>query len=140
MAMGSPSASHLLSFMLPGGAAAIRAPAAGWSFGCMVEIGRILVQILGPSREAVFEVAGLVLRQACDDLPPQAIAARLYTLPPEQRADGRDWLHVSTPHGAADGWTIITGADVAFSPTALDPYFPKAAAAAPVAAQVKRAR
>jgi hypothetical protein len=136
--MGSPAASHLLHFMLPGGAAPIRAPAGGWPHRCMVEIGRIMVQVLGPSREAVFESAGLIVRQACHALPPQAIAARLYTLPPEQRSNERDWLHVAAPHGAADGWTIITGAEVAFSPTALDPYFPNVATAAPAAALVKR--
>lgn len=124
--MSSPPASHLLTFLLPKAAAAVPIPPGGWPFGCVVEFGRVgLVSLMGPSREAVMLVGAELLRVACQHLPALSIAARLYTLPPAARGDGRDWLHVSSGYGGVDTWSIIVGAEVAFSPTSLDPYIPE---------------
>jgi hypothetical protein len=77
--------------------------------GCQAEIEGGLVRVRGDSREHVFDdAAGLVSGLAA--ARPLSISAILYT--------------PSRPSGF-DRWHIIAGADVAFSPTALDPYFPR---------------
>jgi hypothetical protein len=63
----------------------------------------------GPSRELVLEETARLLREICRGLGPLSIAATLESPPP---GSGRD------------GWTIIVGADIAFSPTALGATFP----------------
>jgi len=109
-----PGSFHL-SFLLPKG---VDAP---WGLdshfphlGCRIRVAAPLVKIQGPSRERVFEYAGLVLREICHGRPPLSIAATLVSPPPVS---------------GSDSWTIIVGADVAFSPTSLDPHFPKAISA-----------
>lgn len=79
-------------------------------YGCLLTIerpGRITVT--GPSRERVFEQAARFLRVVARRKGPMSIAATLAT---PGGAAGR---------GASDAWSIIVGAKVAFSPTALDP-------------------
>lgn len=76
--------------------------------GCIVELEGGLVRLLGPSREAVFDdaatlVAGFHVNR------PLAIGAILHT--------------PSRPSGF-DRWHIIAGAEVAFAPGGIDPYFP----------------
>lgn len=127
MAVNSPPFTHLLTFLLPADARRnIVVPHTGWPFGSLVEVSRLgLVSIMGRSREAVFDAAAAVLCPACRGLPRQSVAMRLYTLRVARDEDTRDWLHVATDSlGAVDGWSAIVGAEVAFSPTALDPYFP----------------
>lgn len=125
--MNLPRFTHVLTFLLPAGSRRVDAPAGGWPPQFMVELGRAgLVTIMGPSRDAIFDVAASVARQACAGLPEQSIAIRVYARPIERESATRDWLHVSTESlGAVDGWSMIVGAEVAFSPTALDSYFPK---------------
>lgn len=115
--MRSHPTTHRFIFRLPLGAAAIsdfRRP------GVEVEIGREVIAISGPSRESVFEAAAGLLRAACRGLKPLSIAGRLYVMN-DRPTDGRDWLLLP---GSSDGWTIIVGADVAFSPTGVDPHLP----------------
>lgn len=70
------------------------------------------VTIEGPSREAVFDDATVMFRAILTmTRAPVAVAARL-----------------QTPSSGSDAWSIIIGADVAFSPTGLDPHFPRAVA------------
>jgi hypothetical protein len=99
---------YRLSFLLPpplwfGG------PAIPTIYGCRVAVSDGLVGITGPSRQAVFEQAATLVRSAGRRAPPLSIAVRL-----------------SSPYlaGGCDSWSMIVGADVAFSPTAIDPYFP----------------
>lgn len=122
--MRSRPASHLLTFMFPPGASPMPGDFADSDVGCIVEYGTYLVSIMGPSREAVFDHAAKILQRACQGMAPLSIAGRLYTLPPEQKNDGRDWLHVGSGTGGVDTWSIIVGAHVAFSPTAIDPHLP----------------
>lgn len=77
------------------------------------------VEIKGRSREAVFDRAALFLaalrrRTAA----PLAITAILETPADRQR-------------GFRDSWTILLGAEIAFSPTSIDPYFPRTLPARP---------
>lgn len=74
--------------------------------GCLLEIDRAgLVAIEGPSRERVFEQATRFLRVNGKGRPPYSVTATL-----------------SSPHPSGrDGWSIIVGAEIAFSPTALPP-------------------
>jgi hypothetical protein len=102
--------SFYLSFMLPRGVDAVGDDVA--LEGCKVRVSPPLVKICGPSRERVFQVATAFLRHACRDRPPLSIAATLRS---------------PAPLSGSDSWSIIVGADVAFSPTSLDPHFPKAA-------------
>lgn len=75
--------------------------------GCILAIGAAgVVTIEGPSRERVFDQATRFLRVHSKDRPPYSVAATLYC--PEPR--GRD------------GWSIIVGAEIAFSPTSLPPH------------------
>jgi hypothetical protein len=137
--MTSPRMTHLLTFLMPKGARRVVAPIGGWPFGSLVDLGKIgLVSVMGPSREAAFETAAGIGSAACAGLPPQSISVRLYTFPPEEKNDGRDWLHVSTPSGGVDGWTMIVGADVAFAPTALGATFPEIQAARPAPRAIER--
>lgn len=88
-------------------------------FGCVVSATfgpRLpLIEIKGPSREAVFERAALFLqRLKRKTRRPVAIAATVETpAPPPSHRVYRDC------------WTIIVGAGIALSPTAIDPYFPR---------------
>lgn len=108
--MRSHPGSYRLSFLLPAGAVACSGSHAPSAYGCLLHItGGSLVEIVGPSREATFEHATRLLRESCRGRPPLWIAATLQT---PVRPAGRDC------------WSIIIGADVAFSPTSLDPHFP----------------
>lgn len=79
--------------------------------GCLVTIERPgRVTVIGPSRERVFDQAARFLRIVARRRGPMSIAALLFT--PCSTASDR---------GATDAWSIIVGAQVAFSPTALDP-------------------
>jgi hypothetical protein len=101
--------SYRLSFLLPAGThvdSGIHQPSPD---GCLLRVDRMLVEISGPSREAVFEHATRLLRVSALGRPPLSIAATLST---PTRPPGRDT------------WSIIVGADVAFSPTSLDPHLP----------------
>ncbi len=82
--------------------------------GCSIELELPLIRIRGDSREAVFDAASDLVRHIPGSNQPLSIAAILHT--PER------------PSGF-DRWSIIIGADVAFSPTGLDPHFPRAATA-----------
>jgi hypothetical protein len=138
MAVTSPRFTHLLTFLLPPGSRRVVAPAEGWPFRCVVEFGKISVNVMGPSREATFATAARIGIAACADLPPQSISVRLYTFPPEEKGGGRDWLHVSSPPGGVDGWTMIVGAEVAFAPTALGATFPEIQTARPAPRAIER--
>jgi hypothetical protein len=105
-----------LTFLLPAGITVDSGSHRPSPDGCLLHVISPLVEIVGPSREAVFEHAARFLRVGCRGLPPLSIAARLST-------PGR-------PAGT-DGWNIIVGADVAFSPTALDPHLPNPGQARP---------
>ena len=113
--MRSHPGCYRLSFMLPAGITADSGSHAPSPEGCLLHVtGGSLVEIVGPSREATFEHATRLLRVSCRGRPPLSIAATLRT--------------PARPSGA-DSWSIIIGADVAFSPTALGPHFPRPAAA-----------
>lgn len=103
-----------LSLLLPAGARVEPGSHQPSGEGCRLRANGPLVEIAGPSREAVFEHTARLLRVACGanlagQRPPLSIAATLAT---PARPSGRDT------------WSIIVGADIAFSPTALDPHFP----------------
>jgi hypothetical protein len=75
--------------------------------GCVLLVGRGgLVTVEGPSKEKVFKQVGLFLKMVCKGHGAVSLAAR-----------------VISP-GGCDGWSIIVGAKVAFSPTCLDPHIP----------------
>jgi len=111
---------YRLSFLLPAGAMAgdcpvIAPPAAD---GCGISLHRAgLVVIFGLSREAVFACAGVALRALCRDILPVSIGAVLMT-------PGRGFC-------GSDSWSVIVGAEVAFSPTSLPPWISNAPARAP---------
>jgi hypothetical protein len=107
--MRSHPGSFRLSFLLPAGAKADAGNHQPSPEGCRLEVTFPLAVIAAPSREAAFEHAALLLRVACRGLRA-SIPARL-----------------ETPGGpvAGDRWTIIVGADVAFSPTGLGVDFPR---------------
>lgn len=106
---GSAPARYRLSFLLPGGVRVDSGRHRPSPDGCLLHVDGVLVAILGPSREAVFEHATRLLRVSCKGRPPLSIAAELQTPSPSGR----------------DTWSIIVGADIAFSPTSLDPHFPQ---------------
>lgn len=111
--MRSHPGSFDLSFIVPRDAVALGGDGTySAENGCEIEIAAPLVRIRGFSREAVFNAASDVVRDLGQD-SPTSITAIL-------RSPAR-------PSGA-DSWSIIVGADVAFSPTSIDPYFPTAAA------------
>jgi hypothetical protein len=96
--------------LLPRGLAAIEGTPAPSDDGCTLEIDGPLVRVRGGSREAVFEHATRLLKIAHGGQGrPLAISAILHS--------------PSRPSGF-DRWSIIVGAEVAFSPTALDPWLP----------------
>lgn len=77
--------------------------------GCRLSIDDCgLVAITAPSRDLAFGQAAFVLRVRGGGEPPASIAAVLESPQPRGR----------------DGWTIILGGDVAFSPTGLPAHFP----------------
>lgn len=74
---------------------------------CILTVGlNGLVMIEAPSRERSFEQATRFLRTVAKGHAPMSITALLATEEPRGR----------------DGWSIIIGTDVAFSPTSLPPY------------------
>jgi hypothetical protein len=106
---------YRLSFLLPDGAQLERAlsrykPQFKTSSFDVHAAG--LVVMTGRSREQLFTESAAFLREARLP-PPRAIGCVLVT----PRAPGM-------PSGR-DGWTIIVGATVVFSPTSLPPYFPQ---------------
>lgn len=107
--MRSHPALFRLTFLLPDGAVAPSGFHQPSPEGCALAITWPLTAITGPSRKAVFDHASRLLRDTCRHLPPTSIAAALQT--PARPA-------------ATDSWSIIVGADVAFSPTGLDAEFP----------------
>ncbi|MGY4295397.1 hypothetical protein ACVWXN_003492 [Bradyrhizobium sp. i1.4.4] len=102
-------ASFQLTFLLPDGAAATPGFHQPSPEGCALAVSWPLVEISGPSRRAVFDHAARLLRYACRHLPAISISAVLAS---------------PARPGARDAVSIIVGADVAFSPTGLDPEFP----------------
>jgi hypothetical protein len=101
-----------LTFLLPPGADARPGTHQPSADGCALTVRFPLAEITGPSRPAVFEHAARLLRVACRGLPPLSIGANLES--PARPA-------------ARDAWSIIVGADVAFSPTGIDPELPRPA-------------
>jgi hypothetical protein len=101
--------SYRLSFLLPAGVKVEPGSHQPSPEGCVLHADGSIIVIAGPSREATFEHATRLLRVVCRGRPPLSIAAQLST---PARPSGRDT------------WSIIVGADVAFSPTSLDPHFP----------------
>ena len=107
---------YRLSFLLP---AALLPAAVAHAYsrmhrpspsGCWLDAQIPLVDVFGPSREAVFDHAATFLRTLRRRRrSPCAIAAILTT---PARPSGRD------------SWSIILDADIAFSPTSIDPHFP----------------
>jgi len=113
MCMRSHPGSYSLSFLLP---AAAGVPDSGSHqpspIGCQLRVTLPMVEISGPSREAVLNHTATFLRALRRrSRQPFSITAVLAT--------------PARPSGF-DSWSIIIGADVAFSPTSLDPYFPPA--------------
>jgi hypothetical protein len=73
--------------------------------GCVLTIDRRgLVTVTGSSRERVFDQAARFLKLICKGHGALSLAATL------------------TQPGGRDGWSIIVGADVAFSPTSIEPH------------------
>ena len=106
---------YRLSFLLPPGAPLARTLARSdppFDLEAFTVHSAGLVSITGASREAAFAQAALFLRELCRGLKPQSIAATMITT-----------AHPGMP-GGRDSWSIIVGADVAFSPTAMPPHFP----------------
>lgn len=120
------SYSHLLTFLLPEGARADSAVLKDSPYRCFVDFtARRLVSVMGPSRDAVFDQAARILREACRGLPAQCIAGAVYhNQHVGTPGDGRDWLRLPGP---ADHWSIIVNAEVAFSPTGLGHTIPNLA-------------
>lgn len=101
--MSSSPGSYRLSFALPRDWRLSYGGPQPAANGCLLTIQH---------RDAVFEDAAALFRSVLQMAPgPLSIAATL-----------------ETPHGK-DTWSIILRADVAFSPTSLDPHFPRAASA-----------
>lgn len=108
---------YQLTFLLPRGVALPigRHAPAGDSCCLVIRPGGVAV-VAGRSREMVFDHAGLLLRVIRRRTPagkaPAIVAMTLET---------------PTPQGPQkDYWTAIVGAEVAFSPTGLDPVIPAA--------------
>ncbi|MDB5579800.1 MAG: hypothetical protein JWR80_4976 [Bradyrhizobium sp.] len=95
------------SLVAPGGFTAIL-PGCNVNTMPMGQSGAHNLIITGPSREQVFEQASALLAGVAKVAPPTVITAVLESPDPRGR----------------DGWTIIVGADVAFSPTSLPPHIP----------------
>ena len=107
--MCSHPARYRLFFLLPAGLRIDPCWFEPNADGCALSIEAGLVQVTGPSRAAVFDQAAVLLRLVHRAKPAAVITATLESPVP---APGRD------------GWSIIVGAPIAFSPTSLDPYFP----------------
>ena len=101
-----------LSFLLPKGIIADSGSHAPFDTGCSIRVLPPLVKISGPSREAVFEHATQLLRVRCRGHGALSIAATLVS---------------PLPVSGSDSWSIIVGAEIAFSPTSLNPHFPLSA-------------
>lgn len=102
---------YRLTFLLPGLLALKVLPGRHQPclHGCVLTVeslGRVVVT--GRSREQLFEQTRRFLRVVAKGAGPLAIASVLET-PLRHAPSGRD------------GWSIIVGADVAFSPTSLKP-------------------
>lgn len=114
---------YALTFLLPQGTRADSGTHQPSPDGCRMRLDWPLVEIQGPSRQAVFEHAGRLIRLVCRDQAPLSIPAILLTpIVPASR----------------DAWSIIVGAEVAFSPTPIDPYFPGEARPPPGRAAARR--
>lgn len=100
-----------LAFLLPAGSVADSGKHRPSPEGCELVVTAPLVEISGPSREAVFEHAARFLRVACRDVRASISA---FTTTFDQPA-GRD------------SWAIVVGADVSFVPTSMDAQFPRQA-------------
>ena len=125
----SPGCFRLI-FLLPAGAAAESGEALPSADGCAIGVHDVgLVEVFGPSRQAVFDCAARFLRIACRGLGQLSIASQLET--PDSPILRHTW---------ADGWNIIVGADVAFSPTPIGAHFPKQSLPPPLAVVTGRAR
>lgn len=112
---------YRLKFLLPHGVNVVPGQQPADSY-CAIEMGYAgNVSITAPSREAAFELATKLLRQIWHEnaelqtRPPIAIAAVL-----ESPCADR----FNRPYAAKTSWSVIIGADVAFSPTAILPYLP----------------
>jgi hypothetical protein len=106
--MRTPSVVWRLTFLLPPAIGLLAAPGrhSPCLHGCVLTIDRAgVVAIEGPSRECVFDQATRFLRVNSKGRPPYAVAASVYC--PEPR--GRD------------DWSIVVGAEIAFSRTSLPP-------------------
>ena len=111
--MRSPAFSYRLGFALPADFVVTDGGPQPSPAGCTLQSFKNMVVITGPSRDAVFEKATELLRAIrAMTRQPMSITADLETPGPVPRRDS---------------WTIVVGADVAFTPTGLDPYFPRAA-------------
>lgn len=109
---------YRLTFMLPASLVLLVQPGRHCPclFGCVLMVDRSgLVSIVGPSRQQVFDQAGRFLRVHCKGRPALTIAATLQT-------------PAAYVPGGRDGWSIIIGAQIAFSPTSIEPHIPAAEA------------
>lgn len=104
--MRSPNGRYRLSFLVPAGVAMTGGQCA-LDGGCSIEVSNGVIAIFGPSREAVFERATDVLTDIRQIQPIASISAT---------------LQCPAPISGRDGWSIIIGGPIAFSPTSLDPY------------------
>ncbi len=107
---------YRLKFQLPAGAAADPPGSVAADPECALIVshaGHITIE--APARERAFALAGRFLRLACRSSQlPLSIAATL-------ESPGRD--RFGRPTSPRDSWSIIVGADVAFSPTSMPPEF-----------------
>ena len=113
--MRSSQGSFSLTFLLPADFRLSYDGTQPGANGCLLATRGALVEVSGPSREAVLNDATPLLRTIHGFLErPFSITAVVRSPPPVP---------------GVDSWSIIVGADVAFSPTSLDPHFPRAASA-----------
>jgi hypothetical protein len=109
---------YRLTFMLPASLVLVAPPGRHQPciHGCVLHVRRAgLVEIEGPSRDALFEQARRFLRIIARGRPPMQIAA-----------------HVASPpalvQAARDAWWITINSDVTFSPGGIDPVIAPAPA------------
>lgn len=113
--MRTPSI-YRLTFLLPGAISLLVQPGrhSPCLHGCILVIGPCgHVAIEGPSRERVFEQASRFLKVNSKGRPGYSVCATL-----ESPAFVPDLIGC---RGGRDGWSIIVGADIAFSPTSMPP-------------------
>lgn len=110
--MRSHPGSYRLRFLLPADFRLTYGGPQPGRHGCAIRATSNLVEIDGRSREHVFDAGADLLRTLHVMVKPLSFSVSAI---------------LETPIGA-DSWSIIVGADVAFSPTSIDPYFPTAAA------------